>query len=132
MSTAVADRPDEQPTMTTPALRAKVLIRGAWFTAHPATPVPEARAEVDALITAIEAEAGEDLTTAYMVGYEKGRAEVAEYQRRVRNFAAAWHIANGHEYASVDTCSWSTCLGLLTGRITKGEDLEAAEAEASK
>jgi len=47
-----ADRP-----MTTAALQAKVRLRRAWFEAHPNQPAPEARAEVEALFAAIEAEA---------------------------------------------------------------------------
>lgn len=43
--------------MTTEGLQAKVRLRQAWFTAHPNQPIPEGRAEVDALFAAIEAEA---------------------------------------------------------------------------
>jgi len=50
-----ADRP-----MTTAALQAKVRLRRAWFEAHPNQPAPEARAEVEALFAAIEAEAVAD------------------------------------------------------------------------
>jgi len=37
-----------------------------------------------------------------------------EYLRRLRDFAATWHTANGHE-DHVDDCAWSTCRGLLRG-----------------
>lgn len=42
---------------TTAGLEAKVRLRRTWFEAHPNQPIPEGRAQVDALIAAIEAEA---------------------------------------------------------------------------
>jgi hypothetical protein len=42
---------------TTAGLQAKVQLRWAWFEAHPNQPMPEGRAEVEALFLAIEREA---------------------------------------------------------------------------
>ena len=46
---------DSRP-MTTAGLQAKVELRRAWFEANPNQPIPEARAQVDRLIAAIERE----------------------------------------------------------------------------
>jgi hypothetical protein len=53
----------EQP-MTTAGLQAKVRLRRAWFEAYPNQPTPESRAEVDALLAAIEEEAVRDVRVA--------------------------------------------------------------------
>ena len=46
----------DQP-MTTAGLQAKVSLRRAWFESHLNQPIPEGRAEVEALFAAIEREA---------------------------------------------------------------------------
>ncbi len=53
---------------------------------------------------------------------EKAESDRAELQVRLRDFAATWHVANGHE-GHIDRCHWSTCEGLLWGQITTGDML---------
>ena len=47
----------EARPMTTAGLQAKFRLRKAWFEAHPNQPIPEGKAEVDALLAAVEQEA---------------------------------------------------------------------------
>ena len=53
------------------------------------------------------------------------RDRVAELEHRIRDFAETWHVASGHD-GSVRECGWSTCLGLLTGHVKRGADLDLA------
>jgi hypothetical protein len=61
---------DDRP-MTTAGLQAKVQLRKAWFATHPDQPVPEARAAVEELFSAIEADLKKD-------------AEKGWYEARIR------------------------------------------------
>jgi hypothetical protein len=54
------------------------------------------------------------------------RDRVAELEHRIRDFAETWHVASGHD-GFVRECGWSTCLGLLTGHVKRGADLDLAE-----
>lgn len=69
-----------------------------------------------------------DIAMGYANEFVTRTRELDEMRRRLRDFAATWHTATGHEY-SLDDCRWSTCLDLLTGQITTGAQLAARTDE---
>ena len=84
---------------TTAGLQAKVRLRQAWFEAHPNQPLPEAKAEVERLFAAIEAEA---------LAPDERQAGLREALERLHGAAAAFR-AEWPGLGHGDDCAPETC-----------------------
>jgi hypothetical protein len=80
--------------MTTAGLQAKVWLRRAWFEAHPNQPMPEGRAQVEALFSAIEAEARLSDRQELLRGHEAHEVDRLTRGRALTDDEIACYIAD--------------------------------------